>query len=60
MHLDLNLVQGDKHGLICILHFDLQKNQHNLLKMLCFFPLDGFSSFVKYQVSVVCGFISGS
>jgi hypothetical protein len=31
---------------------------HHLLKMLSFFPLDGFSSFVKDQFTV-CGFISG-
>jgi len=55
IHLDLSFVQDDKHGSICILlHVDLQLNQHHLLKML-FFPLDGFSSFVKDQVTIgVC------
>jgi len=53
MHLDLGFVQGDKHGSICILlHADLQLNQHHLLKMLSFVLLDGFSSFVKDQVTI--------
>jgi len=51
-HLDLSFVQGDKNGSICILlHDDLQLNQHHLLGML-FFPLDGFSSFAKDQVTI--------
>jgi len=53
MYLDLSFVQCDKNGLICILlHADLQLNQHHLLKMLSFFPLNGFSSFVKNQVTI--------
>jgi len=53
IHLDLSFVQGDKNRSICILlHVDLQLNQHHLLKMLSFFLLDGFSSFVKDQVII--------
>jgi len=53
VHLDLSFVQGDKHGSICILlHVALQLNQHHLLKMLSFFPFDGFGSFVKNQVTI--------
>jgi hypothetical protein len=56
IHLDLTLVQGDKNGSISILvhavHADCQLNQHHLLKMLFYFPLDGFSSFVKDQVTI--------
>jgi len=53
IHLDLSFVQDDKNGLICILlHADHQLNQHHLLKMLPFFPLNGFSSFVKDQVTI--------
>jgi hypothetical protein len=52
IYLVLNFIQGDKNGLICILlHADLQMNQHHLLEM-SFFPLDGFSSFVKDQVTI--------
>jgi len=50
IHLDLSFIQGDKSGSICILlHADRQLNQHHLLKIL--FLLDGFSSFVKDQVT---------
>ena len=37
-----------------LLHVDCQLTQHHLLKMLSgfFSPLDGFSSFVKDQVSI--------
>jgi hypothetical protein len=53
IHLDLCIVQGDKTGSICIhLHANHQLCQHHLLKMLSFFPLDGFSSFVKDQVTI--------
>ena len=53
IQLDLNFVQGDKNGSICILlHADHQLDQHHLLKMLSFFPLNGFSSFVKDQVTI--------
>jgi hypothetical protein len=51
--LDLSFVQGDKNGSIGILlHDNCQLNQHHLVKMLSFFPLDGFSSFVKDQVTI--------
>jgi hypothetical protein len=53
IHLDLSIGQGDKNGCICILlHANHQFSQHHLLKMLSFFPLDGFSSFVKDQVTI--------
>jgi len=51
--LDLSFEQGDKNGSICILpHANCQLNQHHLLKMLDFSPLDDFSSFVKDQVTI--------
>jgi hypothetical protein len=38
IHLDLNIVQGDKNGSIRILlHADCQLSQHYLLKMVSFF-----------------------
>ena len=50
-NLDLSFVQGDKNDLICtIQHANHQLKQHHVLKMLSFFPLDGFSSLVKDQV----------
>jgi hypothetical protein len=53
IHLDLSFVQGDKNGSICILLLDnRQLCQLHLLKMLSFFPLDGFSSLVKDQVTI--------
>ena len=53
IHLDLSFVQGDKNGSIRILlHDNHQLCQHHLLKMLSFFPLDGFSSLVKDQVTI--------
>ena len=52
IHLELSFVQGEKNGSISIfLHANLQLIQHYLFKMLSFFSLDVFSSFVKYQVS---------
>ena len=52
-HLDLTLVQGDRNGLIHILlHDNHQLCQHHLLKMQSFFPLDGFSSLVKDQMTI--------
>jgi hypothetical protein len=43
VHLDLSFVQEDKNGSIRILlHDTCQLSQHHLLKMLSFFPLDGF------------------
>jgi hypothetical protein len=54
IHLDLSFVQVDKNGSIHILlHDNCQLCQHHLLKMLSFFPLDCFSSFVKDQVTIV-------
>jgi hypothetical protein len=51
--LDLTFVQGNKSGSICILlHADCHLNQYHLFKMLPFFPMDGFSSFVKDQVTI--------
>jgi hypothetical protein len=53
IHLDYSFVQGDKNRSICILlHDNSQLCQHHLLKMLWFFPLDGFSSVVKDQVTI--------
>jgi hypothetical protein len=56
IHLDLTLVQGYQNGSICIiLNDNHQLCQHHLLKMLSFFPRDGFSSLVKDQVTIgVC------
>ena len=49
--LNLSFVQGEKNGEICIcLHVDHQLNQHYLLKMLSS-PLDGFSFFLKNQLT---------
>ena len=60
-NLDLSFVQGDKNTSICILlSADCQLNQHHLLKMLSFFPLDGFGSFDKQKWPYVCRFISRS
>jgi hypothetical protein len=53
IHLDLNIVQGDKNGSIHIfLHANCQLSQHHLLKMLSFLPLDVFSSSIKDQVTI--------
>jgi hypothetical protein len=54
MHLDLNFVQGAKNRLICILpHADFQLNQAPFVEnAVFFFPLDGFSSYVKDQVTI--------
>jgi hypothetical protein len=53
IHLDLTLVQRDKNGSIHILLNDnRQLCQYHFLKMLSFFPLDGFSSLVKDQVTI--------
>jgi hypothetical protein len=54
IHLGLSFLQGDKNGSIRILlHAICQLSQHNLVKMS--FPLDGFTSFVKNQVTIdVC------
>lgn len=53
VHLDFSFIQGDKE-LICIfLHADWKLNQHHLLKLLSFFPLDGFSFFVTIPITWV-------
>jgi hypothetical protein len=54
IQLDLSFILGDKNGSICILlHDNSQLGQHHLLKMLSFFlSVDGFSSFVKHQVTI--------
>jgi hypothetical protein len=55
IHFDLRFGQGDKNGSICILlHANCQLCQHHLLKMMSPPPptLDGFSSFVKDQVTI--------
>ena len=53
IHLDLSFVQGDKNGSICILlHADCEVNQNHLLKNAVFFPLDGFCSYVKDQLTI--------
>jgi hypothetical protein len=53
IHLDLSFVQRDKNGSIKnILQANGQLSQHHLLKMLSFFPLHDFSSFVKDQVTI--------
>jgi hypothetical protein len=52
IHLDLSFVQGDKNGSVCILlHADHHLSQHHLLNIMSFFPVDGFSFFVKNQVT---------
>jgi hypothetical protein len=62
IHLYLSFVQGDKNGLIHILLHDIsQLCQHHLLKMLSFFPLEGFSSLrSNIKLPQVCGLISGT
>ena len=51
IHLDLNLVQGDKYGSIFILlHVDIQLFQYHLLKIFSFFPLYSLASLSKNQV----------
>ena len=40
-------------GSICLLlHDNRQLNQHHLLKMLSFFQLNGFTAFLKDQVTI--------
>ena len=54
--LRLELCTGDKNGSIHILlHANCQLSQHHRLKMLPFFPLDGFRSFAKDQVTIGVG-----
>ena len=56
IHLDLNFVQGDRYGSICILlHADIQLDQHHLLKM---FSLFHCMSWFLCQIQVcVCLFL---
>jgi hypothetical protein len=53
IHLELSFVQGDKNGSI---HIHVHDNHHDKLAPLfenaVFCPLDGFSSFVKDQVTI--------
>ena len=52
-HLDLSFVQGGKYKFIFVfLHTDYQLDQHDILKIISFFPLYIFGFFVKYQVSI--------
>jgi hypothetical protein len=52
IHLVVSFVHGDKYESVCILlQADSQLDQHHLL-MPYFFPLYGFSFFVKDQVSI--------
>ena len=46
-----SFVQEDKNGYMCILLYGDFQLKH-LLKMLSFFPLDSFSSFVKDKVTI--------
>jgi hypothetical protein len=49
----LDLILSYKNGSILILlHDNHQLSQHHLLKRLSFFPLDGFNSLVKDQVTI--------
>ena len=53
INVELSILQGDKNGLMCILlHADFQLNQHHFFKNAIFSPLDGFSFFVKGQVTI--------
>ena len=50
---DFSFIQGDKiESISNIQHASCQLSQHHLLKMLSFFPLDGFCSFVNDQVTI--------
>jgi len=53
IHLDLSFVKGDYNGSICILTTcKLPANPATFVENAVFFPLDSFSSFVKYQVII--------
>jgi hypothetical protein len=53
IHLDLSFVQGGKNGSILILqHANHQVIKAPFVENAVFFPLDGFSSFVKDQVTI--------
>ena len=51
IHLDLSFVPGDKNGSICTLYM-LTSSWTRTIENAIFFPLDGFSSFVKDQVTI--------
>jgi len=60
IHLDLSFVQGDKYGSTCIfLRIDCQLPTA-FIDDAFFSPLYSFGFFVKDQVSIWCGFSSGS
>jgi hypothetical protein len=53
IHLDLSYIQGDKNGSFCILlHDNYQVEPALFVENAVFFPLDGFSSFVKDEVTI--------
>ena len=52
IQLDLTLVQGDRNRLICILLHDNRQLPAPFVENAVFFPLDGFSSLVKDQVTI--------
>jgi hypothetical protein len=52
IHLDLSFVQGDKNGSICT----LTCKPASLVENAVFFALDGFSSFVKDEVTRNLGY----
>ena len=52
IHLDLTLVQGERNGSIRILLHDNRKLPAPFVENAVFFPLDGFSSLVKDQVTI--------
>jgi hypothetical protein len=53
MNLDMSFIEGDNIvSSHILLHDDSQMCQHHLLKMLSFFPLDGFNTLVKGQVTI--------
>ena len=53
IHLDFSFVQGDNNGSIHILlHANRQLSKAPFVENAVFFPLDGFSSFLKDQVTI--------
>ena len=42
----------DNRSICIFLHAEHQLNQHHFMKLLSFFPLDGFSFFIKDQVTI--------
>ena len=60
IHLVLSVVRGDRYGSLCMfLYTDIQLD-HHLLKMTFLFYCIILASQQKYQVFIVCGFMSGS